>query len=102
MLSMSRIKRIWVGKAGLIESPRSKRVEKQIADTQEKSEKKRMEVSRRMWFEIGGLLMNCGRLFRSNLRASNRCRLVDRRKLWREVMRRKEHNCGVQRWHHIA
>jgi hypothetical protein len=32
-------------RAELIEAPRSKRVEKQIADIQEKSDKKRTEVS---------------------------------------------------------
>ena len=48
MLSLSPIKRICTGKAGLIEAPRSKRIEKQIADIQENSDKKRMEVSGRV------------------------------------------------------
>jgi hypothetical protein len=70
---------------GLTEVPYSKRVEKQIADIQEKSEKKRMEVSRRMGFETECLLMACGRSSGSNQRVSNRCRLVDRRRLWHEI-----------------
>ena len=75
MISITQMKRICAGRAELIEAPRSKRVEKQIADIQEKSDKKRMEVSGRMRFEIECLLMIHGRLFRSSLRASNRRRL---------------------------
>ena len=87
---------ICAARVGLIEVLRSKRVEKQIADIQEKSDKKRMEVSERMWVEIGGFLMVCGRLFGSNLRASNKCRQVDRRRLWREVKYQEQHGYGVQ------
>jgi hypothetical protein len=48
VLSLWKFKKIYVRGVGLIEVPCSMRVEKQIADIEEKSDKKKMEVSRCM------------------------------------------------------